>query len=101
MMASIREVFDSAAHQYDRARRRLVPCFDEFYRAALDSLPFEKEREFTVLDLGAGTGILSALIAFSFPRVRITLLDISRAMLAQAQERFAAGGDRFSFVHAD
>jgi hypothetical protein len=41
---------------------KLIPCFDEFYRVALDCLPFEKEQEFSALDLGAGTGILSALI---------------------------------------
>ena len=53
-MDSIKDAFDSIAHDYDRARRQLVPCFDEFYRAAIDLLPFEKELEFEVLDLGAG-----------------------------------------------
>jgi trans-aconitate methyltransferase len=40
-----------------------------------------------VLDLGAGTGLFSALIAYSFPGARITLLDVSDEMLARARER--------------
>src|SRR5262245_21309989 len=91
----VKEKFDASAQDYERTRRKLIRCFDEFYRAALDCLPFEKQQEFSVLDLGAGTGILSALIAFSLPRVRIALLDISREMLAQAWEHLSAGGDRF------
>jgi len=101
MTTSVPAVFNSTARNYGRARRRPVPCFDGLYRAVLDLLPFERECEFNVLDLGAGTGILSALIAYSFPRVRITLVDVSREMLAQAEERLAAGGDRFQFVTAD
>ncbi len=101
MTTSVRDVFDSTARDYDRARRQLIPCFDEFYRAALDSLPFDRNYEFNVLDLGAGTGILSALIAYSFPHVRITLVDVSREMLDQARERLAAGGDRFHFATMD
>ena len=97
----VKEKFDASAQDYERTRRKLIPCFDEFYRAALDCLPFEKQQEFSVLDLGAGTGILSALIAFSFPRVRIALLDISREMLAQAREHLSAGGDRFRFLSLD
>ena len=77
------------------------PCVDEFYRAALDSLPSDKDREFNVLDLGAGTGIVSALLAYSFPHVLIILEDVSREMLAQAQQRLVAGGDRFQFKTAD
>ncbi|MHB8382881.1 MAG: class I SAM-dependent methyltransferase [Candidatus Binataceae bacterium] len=101
MQESIKYAFDRTAETYDRARRKLVPCFDEFYRAAIDTLPFAREREITVLDLGAGTGLLSAFVAFSFPRARIVMVDISDEMLAQARDRFAAGGARFSFEVAD
>lgn len=101
MTTSLRALFNSTSRSYDRARRQLIPSVDEFYRAVLDSLPFERECEFKVLDLGAETGILSALIAYSFPRVGITLLDVSREMLARAEERLAAGGDRFQFAVAD
>jgi hypothetical protein len=27
----IKQVFDKSAQTYDRARRQLIPCFDEFY----------------------------------------------------------------------
>jgi len=100
-MTSLSETFDASAGDYDDARRKLVPCFDQFYPAAIDSLPFDRESEFEVLDLGAGTGMLSALIAYSFPRVRITLVDISAMMLAKARERLAAGGTRFHFATLD
>ena len=101
MEESIKYAFDRSAQTYDRTRRKLIPCFDEFYRAAIDLLPFARDDEFSVLDLGAGTGLLSAFVAYSFPRARFTLVDISDEMLEQARERFAVGGGRFQFEVAD
>ncbi|MDB5107875.1 MAG: methylase involved in ubiquinone/menaquinone biosynthesis, partial [Candidatus Binatus sp.] len=101
MGSSVQRAFDLAAEDYDRARRRLVPGFDDFYRAAVDLIPFPREQEIDVLDLGAGTGVLAAFVAYSFPRARITMVDISNEMLARARERFEMGGERFRFEVSD
>jgi tRNA (cmo5U34)-methyltransferase len=101
MAEPVHSLFDRTADTYDRARRRLIPCFDELYRAAVDALPFARDEEIEVLDLGAGTGLLSAFVAFSYPRARITMVDAAEQMLEQARERFALGGDRFRFEVAD
>jgi tRNA (cmo5U34)-methyltransferase len=93
----IRSVFDQAAQSYDRARRQLVPCFDDFYGTVLDLIPFATDSAIRVLDLGAGTGLLSALIAERFPRAHLTLIDISEGMLDQARQRFVADAARFDF----
>lgn len=81
--------FDRAAPQYDAARRKLVPCFDKFYGWAVRVLPFASEDRVRVLDLGAGTGLLSAGILNAFPNADLRLADISKPMLARAVERFA------------
>jgi tRNA (cmo5U34)-methyltransferase len=96
---SIREAFDAVAREYDRTRRMFVPCFDELYAAAVDRIPFAHDDEFEVLDLGAGTGLLSAIVAETFPRSRITLADLAPAMLREARSRLR--GARFSFVEID
>jgi tRNA (cmo5U34)-methyltransferase len=82
-------VFDNHAAQYDALRRKLVPHFDEFYGTALEQIPYPHDAAIRILDLGAGTGLLSALAAAVFPNARFTLADISTGMLAKAQERFA------------
>jgi tRNA (cmo5U34)-methyltransferase len=97
----IAQAFDRDARFYDPARRRLVPCFEPFYGAALDALPFARDAALSVLDLGAGTGLLTALIAERHPNARFTLVDVAAEMLAQARARFAAAGERFRFVQAD
>jgi len=101
MANSVQRAFDLAAEDYDRTRRRLVPGFDDFYRAAIDLLQFPHDSQLKVLDLGAGTGLLAAFIAYSFPHARITMVDISSEMLDRARARFELGGDRFRFEVSD
>ncbi|MGE0682366.1 MAG: methyltransferase domain-containing protein [Candidatus Binatia bacterium] len=98
---SVREVFDRTAKDYDRARRQLAPCFDDFYDTVLKRLPYRHDDTFSVLDLGAGTGLSSLFIAQTFPRAQLTLMDVSPAMLSLARERFAVDDTRFQFLVGD
>jgi tRNA (cmo5U34)-methyltransferase len=90
MSVDVKQIFDHAAADYDRLRRQLVPYFDDFYGTALECLPFAPDASFRVLDLGAGTGLFSALVADAFPNAHLTLVDISDEMLAKARARFAS-----------
>lgn len=73
---------------YDVEIRRFVPGYDEMLgelEAALaEHLPSPAAH---VLDLGAGTGALSARLATRFPHLRLTLVDVDPEMLAQASLR--------------
>jgi tRNA (cmo5U34)-methyltransferase len=98
---TVGSLFGEAARDYDRARRQLVPGFDRFYGAALESVPFMEGQEIKVLDLGAGTGLLSAMVAEKFPRSRVRLVDISVEMLRVARQRFTREPGRFEFRTMD
>ena len=86
---SVKDAFNKCATVYDQTRKKFIPCFDDFYGMALALLPDPSEEPLNVLDLGAGTGLLSAMVLARFPHSQIQLLDISDAMLAQARKRFA------------
>jgi tRNA (cmo5U34)-methyltransferase len=101
MANTVQHAFDLAAEDYDRTRRRLVPGFDDFYRAAIDLIQFPRDSSLKVLDLGAGTGLMAAFIAYSFPNARITMVDISNEMLERARARFELAGPRFRFEVSD
>ena len=79
---------------YDAPRRRLVPDFDRFYGTAAELVAGARR----VLDLGAGTGLLSAAVRDVTPDVELTLLDGSSDMLAIARQRL---GDDVVIVEAD
>jgi tRNA (cmo5U34)-methyltransferase len=98
---SVDAPFDEAAAGYDRARRQLVPGLDGFYGAALQSVPFGRDARIRVLDLGAGTGLLSSMVAERFPRSRVTLVDLSVEMLRVARRRFVGEPGRFEFRNMD
>ncbi len=96
----VRELFDQCATEYDQDRRKLVPFFDDFYGTVLSMIPFERSAPLRVLDLGTGTGLLTAMVAGALPAARFHLTDISPAMLAQAQQRFTGTG-RITFALQD
>ena len=79
---NITQLFDLCAASYDRDRSKLVPCFDEFYGTVIRLIPFEPSATFRCLDLGAGTGLLAALVKQAFPNAAMHLTDASEAMLA-------------------
>lgn len=100
-ITAIKTGFDASATTYDQARRQLIPCFDDFYRSVLELIPYQQQDRFRVLDLGAGTGLLSLFVSEQFPHAQITLTDISEAMLSKAKERFSCVPGHFEFVTAD
>ena len=88
MMEHIKKAFDAIATEYDSQREFVIPDLQQFYTTAVwaaeSSVP-----EPAILDIGAGTGLLSALILQKFPDAHMTLLDISENMLEIARQRFA------------
>ena len=96
-MSDAGSLFDGLAAEYDRGCLRTVPDPEGLYDAVVRSLPFRRNGELRVLDLGAGTGLLGARIAEEFPKARITLADLSVEMLGVARRRLADGSGRFEF----
>lgn len=97
----IREAFAASAGIYDRSRRQLVPCFDDLYRVAVGQAPFPADAPLRILDLGAGTGLMSASFADAFPAASFTLVDVADEMLDHARARFAGAPERFAYLVAD
>ncbi len=87
-MINVKSLFDQSAQDYDRTRRQYIACFDDFYGTALELIAHPSGAAIRVLDLGAGTGLLSALLLAAFPNAQLTLADISTGMLAMARQRF-------------
>lgn len=100
---SIGKVFDKFAEQFDRDRQKLIPCFKDFYEICLDVIPFHGDRELRVLDLGAGTGLLTIHAAAHYPMGQFFLVDVSQEMLGIAEERLkkTENPGKFSFQVMD
>ncbi|MGN0834301.1 MAG: class I SAM-dependent methyltransferase [Candidatus Spyradosoma sp.] len=98
---NIREQFNAIAKEYDANRRKFIPCFDEFYGETTDFIAGATATPpKTILDLGAGTGLLTAFWLRHFPDAEFVLADVAEAMLAVAKERFR-GMPNVAFATAD
>ena len=90
-------VFDATASTYDQDRSRLIPGCDRFYQWAIDLIPVRAKR---ILELGAGSGLLTALMRSQFPGAQIHLIDFSEAMLELARVRLG-DDERIVYQRAD
>lgn len=87
--SDVKVKFNENASQYDGQRKKLIPCFDDFYSIAISIAETNTDSP-NILDIGAGTGLLSSLILEKFPNANVTLIDLSEKMLDVAKERFKA-----------
>lgn len=86
---NIENQFNLIAKEYDINRRKFIPCFEDFYVNTTELLAKTVETPKCILDLGAGTGLLSMYWYKTFPNAEFTLDDIAEEMLDGAKKRFA------------
>jgi tRNA (cmo5U34)-methyltransferase len=102
---SVQQVFDQGSAEYDQLRRKFIPCFDDFYGVALSLLPRPQVcgdmRTLPMLEMGAGTGLLSAMILEAIPCAHLTMVDLAPQMLAKARQRLAGQEGRARIIEAD
>ena len=90
-MASVKEIetqFNSVAHEYDAGRRKFIPCFNDYYEKTTDFIANSITPPKRILDLGAGTGLLTMYYYRHFPDAQYVLTDVAESMLSVAKERF-------------
>ena len=92
----VREEFEQRAFDYDGLIPRLIPHYHEQQDLILQLIPFETNANIKVLDLGAGTGILSALILQAFPQANVLAFDMAENMLKVCQTNLSAFGKRLT-----
>jgi tRNA (cmo5U34)-methyltransferase len=96
----IKDRFNLVAQKYDEQRRFFIPCFDDYYQTSILFLSKIRPDFKTILDLGAGTGLLTKYLYEKFPNAKYTLVDASEQMIDIAKQRFE-NMDNFSFVISD
>jgi ubiquinone/menaquinone biosynthesis C-methylase UbiE len=63
--------------------------------------PFPRDATISVLDVGAGYGVVTEEVLGAFPNARVTLQDYSDVMLAHARVRLAPAAAQLRFVLCD
>ena len=97
MTHSVKRHLDVDADAYDVEIRRFIPHYDDMLATGVELLAALAPPATHVLDLGGGTGALSAAVLHGLPEARVTLLDVDRAMLDEARRRLAPFGARVEF----
>jgi tRNA (cmo5U34)-methyltransferase len=97
---SVKRHLDVDADAYDVAIRRFIPYYDDMLATGVELLAALAPPTARVLDLGGGTGALSAAVLGGLPEARVTVLDVDVAMLGEARRRLARFGDRVEFREA-
>lgn len=91
----VKTAFNNAADNYDTNRKEIIPHMNVYYQTAVElTKNFDNP---SILDLGAGTGILTELLHQLHPQSKITLVDISANMLDKAKNKFN-DIDNFTYI---
>lgn len=95
----LKEKFNEVAERYDHQRESLIPCFHDLYGITVD-LAESKSSKPKILDIGAGTGLLTKFLFEKYPEAEFTLIDMSEEMLKVAKSRFE-DFNNFKYIIAD
>jgi tRNA (cmo5U34)-methyltransferase len=86
-MKKVLSHFEEEAAEFDQTIVKLIPNYHKMCEILLDFIPYSQLDNFSVVDLGCGTGTLAKRIADKYPNAQITCVDISENMLELAKHK--------------
>jgi len=90
----VKEHFGKQADGYEELMVRLVPQYLEQHEVIYNLLP-KQEKEYRVLDLGCGNGVLSELVFQKHPQSYIMGFDLTENMLKAYENKLSKYSDKF------
>lgn len=90
---TIKNHFDEEAAEFDELILKLIPYYTEMTDALVLAIPFKKNDQIYVMDLGCGTGTVAQKIKNAFPNAKISCLDIAENMIAMTQKKLNGEAD--------
>ena len=87
--------------EWVRRQQAEDPLRAERFQLMCDLFPFAPDAPVTILDVGAGYGVVSAFILGTYPRATCIAQDGSVPMLHRAQTLVASYGERFKTHYSD
>jgi len=92
---TIKSHFEAEAAEFDKIILKLIPHYTEMIDALVLSIPFKKDEQINVIDLGCGTGTVAQKIKNAFPNSKISCLDIAENMIKIAQKKLGEKIDSY------
>lgn len=100
-MNKILKHFSKTVDDYDTVADKVVFNNDELHENLIKAIPFEKDKEIHILDLGCGTGHGMKLAAKAFPNSTITGIDFSQKMINKSKEHLSEFKNRINLLLDD
>jgi tRNA (cmo5U34)-methyltransferase len=86
-MDTIRKHFEEEAREFDRIIVTLIPDYPRMVEALVMAIPFESSAPIRVVDLGCGTGTVTAGVLGAFPNAEVSCLDLAENMISMARAK--------------
>lgn len=85
--------------KYDLDIINSIPHHQDLHEAIISFIRknYSKEKEYSIIDLGVGTGITSKIIKDELPKSKFDLVDFSKKMLAGAKKKMGDDGVKYIF----
>jgi tRNA (cmo5U34)-methyltransferase len=96
----VKEHFAKQADEYEKLMVKLVPQYLEQHQIIYDLIPKE-EKNYRVLDLGCGNGILSEVVFKKLPNSNIVGFDLTETMLNAYEKKLSKYSGKYELRQGD
>jgi tRNA (cmo5U34)-methyltransferase len=83
----IKKHFEKEATVFDKLFFKVVPRYQEMMQAIIEAIPFSKQDQLKIIDLGCGTGNLTQKLITTYPHAHVTCIDMAENMLKMAKAK--------------
>ena len=94
----VKAIFERKAQEYDEFMLKCIPDYIELIDNLIDIIPFNKNAQIKICDLGSGTGNVTKRLIEEFPCASITCVDISPMMTDLAKSKLNNANIKFEIA---